>query len=60
MNTRIMLTVNVDIGDRHINSQIGTVKHVLTNSNGNVIKLFIILDDYIACVKQMNNIYGFQ
>ena len=34
-----MLTVNIDIADRLINGQIGTVKHILTD-RGNVVKIY--------------------
>ena len=38
-----MLTANVDISDRLINGQIGTIKHIITNKY-QVSKLFVKFD----------------
>ena len=54
-NDRVMLTVNVGISDRLINGQIGTVKHVFTDSNCNFIRIFIVLNDPKAGVKKINS-----
>ena len=39
VNARVMLTVNVDVNDRLINGQIGTVKQLLLNNDGRVSKI---------------------
>lgn len=49
----VMLTVNIDIQDRLINGQIGTIKQILTD-NGNVTKVYIKFDDPKAGVKKIN------
>ena len=49
-----MLTVNIDIADRLINGQIGTVKHILTD-RGNVVKIYILMDDSNAGLKKRNS-----
>ena len=40
-----MLTVNVDFQDRLVNGQLGTVKHIVLNSQNNVSKIYIKIDD---------------
>ncbi|XP_057310034.1 uncharacterized protein LOC130648031 [Hydractinia symbiolongicarpus] len=54
INARVMLTVNIDIADRLINGQIGTVKHVTTDSNKNVLKIYLHLDDSNAGLTAMS------
>ena len=45
VNTGVMLTVNVDLEDRLVNGQLGTVKHFQKDQNGNVLKIYIASDD---------------
>ena len=45
VNTGVMLTVNVDLEDRLVNGQLGTVKHFQKDQNGNVLKIYIAFDD---------------
>ena len=45
LNARVMLTVNVDLQDRLVNGQLGTVKHIVLNSQNNVSKIYIKFDD---------------
>ena len=40
-----MVTVNVDLEDRLVNGQLGTVKHFQKDQNGNVLKIYIAFDD---------------
>ena len=54
VNARVMLTVNIDIADRLINGQIGTVKHILTD-RGNVMKIYILMDDSNTGLKKRNS-----
>ena len=45
VNARVMVTVNVDLEDRLVNGQLGTVKHFQKGQNGNVLKIYIAFDD---------------
>ena len=36
LNARVMLTININLKDRLINGQLGTVKHILINSIDNI------------------------
>ena len=51
VNARVMLTVNVDLEDRLVNGQLGTVKHFQKDQNGNVLKIYIAFDDCEAGLK---------
>ena len=54
VNSRVMLTVNVDLSDRLVNGQLGTVKHISKNLNGEVTKINIKFDDAGAGQKKIN------
>ena len=54
VNAGVMLTVNIDIADRLINGQIGTVKRILTD-RGNVVNIYIVMDDSNAGLKKRNS-----
>ena len=45
VSSRVMLTVNVDLSDRLVNGQLGTVKFISKNVNGEVTKIYIKFDD---------------
>ena len=45
LNARVMLTINVDLQDRLVSGQLGTVKHIVLNSQNNVSKIYIKFDD---------------
>ncbi|XP_057316777.1 uncharacterized protein LOC130657796 [Hydractinia symbiolongicarpus] len=45
VGARVMLTVNIDIADRLINGQIGTVKHVKADNANKVSKIYVLFDD---------------
>ena len=50
-----MLTINIDLQDRLLNGQLGTVKHhIVLNSQNNVSKIIIKFDDCKAGLKKMN------
>ena len=49
-----MLTVNVDLQDRIVNGQLGTVKHIVLNSQNNVSKIYIKFDDCKVGLKKIN------
>ena len=54
INARVMLTVNIDIADRLINGQIGTVMHISSDVNGQILKIYIKFDDVHAGLKKTN------
>ena len=55
VNARVMLTVNIDIADRLINGQIGTVKHISCNNiNGHIVKVYIKFDHAQAGLKKID------
>ena len=54
VNARVMLTVNVDLEDRLVNGQLGTVKHFQKDQNGNVLKIYIAFDDCEAGLKSIS------
>ena len=54
VNSRAMLTVNVDLNDRLVNGQLGTVKLISKNVNGEVTKIYIKFDDAGAGQKEIN------
>ena len=54
VNSRVMLTVNVDLSDRLVNGQLGTVKHISKNLKGEVTKIYIKFDDAGAGQKKVN------
>ena len=49
-----MLTVNLDLEDRLVNGQLGTVKHFQKDQNGNVLKIYIAFDDCEAGLKSIS------
>ena len=61
-----MMTANNDLQDRFVNSQLETVKHVTSVTQGNAIKIYMKFDDSKQDWKKMNadafakNIFGFQ
>ena len=64
LNARVILTINVDLQDRLVNGQLGTIKHIVLNPQNNVSKICIKFDDCKAGLKNINtdnfaaNIYG--
>ena len=54
VNARVMLTSNIDIEDRLINGQIGTVKRVVMNIENKVAKIYIKFDDSKAGIDALN------
>ena len=54
VNSRVMLTVNVDLSDRLVNGQLGTVKHISKNLKGEATKIYIKFDDAGAGQKKVN------
>ena len=59
-NARVMLTVNIDLQDRLVNGQLGTVMHITGNSQG-ISKIYFKFDDTRAGVKAMHaDVFGKQ
>ena len=48
VNLRVMLTFNVDLSDRLVNGQLGRIKRISKNLNGDVTKIYIKVDDAYA------------
>ena len=56
-----MLTVNIDVKDRFVNEQLGTVMHVAKNYRNKVLKIYEQFDDNRAgFMKMKTNIFGKQ
>ena len=55
LNPRVMLTVNIDLQDRLVNGQQGTVKYIRTDSGRNVSKIYITFDNSKAGLKEMKS-----
>ena len=53
-NVRVMLTMNVDLQDRLIDGQSGTVKHIEINDQHNISKVCIKFDDNKAGLKRIS------
>ena len=53
-NVRVMLTMNVDLQDRLIDGQSGTVKHIEINDQHNISKVYIKFDDNKAGLKRIS------
>jgi len=45
LQAKVMLTSNIDVSDKLINGQIGTVYYIRTNSCGNIIKIYLKMED---------------
>ena len=62
MNAQVTLIVNIDLQDRLVNGQLGTIKHISIDTKG---KIYINLDDSKAGLKKIKmplqkSIVGFQ
>ena len=55
LNARVMLTVNIDLQDRLVNGQLGTVKSILTDSERNFSKIYITIYIHKAGLKRRNS-----
>ena len=55
LNAKVTLTVNIDLQERLVNGQLGTVKCIQTDSQRNVSKIYIKFDDSKAGLKRMNS-----
>ena len=55
LETRVMLTVNVDIADRLTNGQMGIIKHFKQNEQDRVITIYVKFDDSDAGKKMSSS-----
>ena len=55
VGARVMLTNNIDIDDRLINGQIGTIFEITSNCHGQVTQIYIKFDDVNAGTKKMTH-----
>ena len=55
LNAKVMLTVNININDRLINGQMGTVCKINTDNEGQVVKIYIKFDDEKTGLKIVNS-----
>ena len=49
-----MAIVNIDMDDRQVNGQLGTVKHILNDKKGSVTTIYVAFDDNQAGSKNMS------
>ena len=54
LNTRFMLTMNVDLEDRLMIGQSGAVKHIAINDQQSISKIYIKFDDNKAGLKRIS------
>ena len=54
VSARVMFTVNVNLEDRLVNCQLGTVKYFKKDQNGNVLKIYVAFDDCKAGFKSIS------
>ena len=54
LNAQLLLTFNIDLQDRLVNGELGTIKHISIDTKGNATKMYIKLDDSIAGLKKIN------
>ena len=45
LNAKVMITVNIDVEDKLCNGQIGTIRHIKYDNNGNVQKIYLQMED---------------
>ena len=55
VNAKVMLTININIDDRLINGQMGTVCKINTDNEGQIVKVYIKFDDEKAGLKLINS-----
>jgi len=53
LQAKVMLTSNIDVSDKLINGQIGTVHYIRTNSTGNVTRIYLKMEDASTGLKAM-------
>ncbi|XP_057316850.1 uncharacterized protein LOC130657876 [Hydractinia symbiolongicarpus] len=53
LHAKVMLTSNIDVSDKLINGQIGTVHRLKTDSSGNVTRIYLKMEDIYTGLKAM-------
>ena len=56
VNAQVMLTVNIDLQDRLVNGQLGTIKHISIDTKGNVTKIYVKFHDSKVGLKKLNKV----
>ena len=54
LNAQVMLTVKIDLQDRLVNGQLGTIKHISIDTKGNVAKIYLKFHELKAGLKKIN------
>ena len=54
LNALVILAIDIDLQDRQVNGQLGTVKHISIVMKGNVTKIYIKFDNSKAKLKILN------
>ena len=54
LNAKVMITVNIDVEDKLCNGQIGTIRHIKYDNNGNVQKIYLQMEDPEVGLKAMH------
>ena len=61
LNTKVMLTSNIDVTDKLNNGQMGRVYSFKFDLNGNIVKIYLKMDDETAGLRAMNSdTYAYQ
>ena len=60
VNSSVILAVTVDLSDRLVNGQLGSVKYISKNLNGEVTKIYIKFYDRLIKIFLQSNILGYQ
>ena len=60
VNSSVILAVTVDLRDRLVNGQLGSVKYISKNLNGEVTKIYITFYDRLIKTFLQSNILGYQ
>ena len=55
MDAKVMLTSNVDVADKLNNGQIGVIKHLRYDMQGNITTIYLKMEDETAGIKTMNS-----
>ena len=56
LNAQVMLTGNIDLQDRLVNDQLGTIKYISNDTKGNVTKIYVKFHDSKAGLKKKKKI----
>lgn len=51
-NAEIMFTVNINLGNRLVNDQLGTIMHISSGKDGNIANIYVNFDNKKASLKK--------